>query len=52
MQTLVPLESVVGLGVWLVLRVLKMLANYLLVLLLHQGFDQKQVDECWELIGY
>jgi len=52
MQTLVLLESVVGLGVWLVLRVLKILANCLLVLLLYQGFNQKQVYEYWELIGY
>jgi len=46
---LVPLELVLGLGVWLTLRVLvsqpSILANCLWVLLLQQSFDYKQVEE-------
>ena len=46
---LVPLELVLGLGVWLTLRVLasqpSILANCLWVLLLQQSFDYEQVEE-------
>ena len=49
MQALVPLELVLGPGVWLALRVLasqlSTLANCSLVLLLWWGFDYKQVEE-------
>ena len=49
MQALVLLKLVLGLGVWLVLRVFasqpSILANYSLVLLLQQSFDCEQVDE-------
>ena len=48
-QTLVPLELVLGLGVSLALRVLasqlSTLASCLLVLSLHQGLDCGQVEE-------
>ena len=49
MWALVPLKLVLELGVGLVLRVLasqpSTLANYLLVLLLQQGLDYKQVED-------
>ena len=49
MWALVPLELVLGPGVWLALRVFisqpSTLANCSLVLLLWQGFDHKQVEE-------
>ena len=46
MWALVPLELVLGLGVWLALSVLaSMAANYLLVLLFWQGFDHKWVEK-------
>jgi len=48
-QALVPLELVLGLGVWLALRILasrsSILANCSLVLLLWQGFDYEQVEK-------
>ena len=49
MQALVPLKLVLGLEVWLVLRVFASRpstpANYSLVLSLQQSFDCEQVDE-------
>ena len=49
MQALVPLKLVLGLGVWLELRVLasqlSTLASCSLVLLLWRGFDYEQVEE-------
>ena len=49
MQALVPLELVLGPGVWLVLRVLaswpSTLANRSLVLSLQQGFDHEWVED-------
>jgi len=49
MRALIPLELVLGLGVWLVLRVLasqpSTSANCSLVLLLWQGFDREQVED-------
>ena len=49
MQALVPLELVLGLEVWLALRVLasrpSISANCLLVFLLRRGFDCEQVEE-------
>ena len=49
MWALVPLELVLGLGVWLALSVLisqpSMSANCSLILLLWWGFDYKQVEE-------
>ena len=49
MRALVPLELVLGLGVWLTLRVLasrlSTSANCLLVLLLWQGFDYEWVED-------
>jgi len=46
---LVPLELVLGPGVWLALSILaswsSMLANCSLVLSLQQGFDHKQVEK-------
>jgi len=48
-QALVPLELVLGLGVWLALSVLaswsSMSANYSLILLLQQSFDCEWVEE-------
>ena len=47
-RALIPLELVLGLGVWLVLRVLaswpNTSANYLLVLLLWRGFDRERIE--------
>ena len=49
MQTLISLELVLGLEVWLELRVLaswpSTLASYSLVLLLQWSFDHEQVEE-------
>jgi len=49
MQALVLLELVLGLGIWLALRVfaswLSMLVNCLLVLSLWQSFNYKQVEK-------
>ena len=49
MRALVPLELVLGAGVWLVLRVLasqpSTSANCLLVLSLRQGFDYERVEK-------
>ena len=46
---LVPLKLVLGLGIWLALRLFtswpSMSANYLLVLLLWWNFDCKQIEE-------
>jgi len=54
MQALVPLELVLGLGVWLALRVLasrpSTSANCLLVLLLRWGFDCEQVEDAGLLV--
>ena len=49
MWALVLLKLVLGLGVWLALSIFtswpSMSANYLLVLLLQQGFDYEQIKK-------